>query len=58
MQYRAYVIGNTGQPLRRYEFMAGDDEAALEHANRYVRDKNVEVRQRERVVGTLPRKPG
>ena len=57
--YRAYVLGKTGHILMRHEFESQDDAAALNRARRYVTDYDVEVWQRDRLVGTLqPKKSG
>ncbi len=50
---RRHVIGNNGQTLQRHDFQSENDAAALEHARQYLSDKDVEVRQLDRVVGTL-----
>ncbi len=55
--YRAYVIGKNGQTLQRHDFQSENDAAALEHSRQYLTDKDVEVWQLDRVVGTL-RKAG
>ena len=56
--YRAYVVGNNGHVLKRYDFQSPDDAAALEHARQHVTDKDVEVWQLDRAVGTLRPKAG
>jgi len=53
MDYRAYVFGKNGQTIRRHEFQAADDNAALKHARQYIRDKDVEVWQENRNIGLL-----
>jgi hypothetical protein len=47
------VVGNNGHVLKRYDFQSPDDAAALEHARQHVTDKDVEVWQLDRAVGTL-----
>ena len=52
-EYRAYVLGKSGQVLRRQTFASLDDAAALEHARQYLENSSVEVWQQDRLVGTL-----
>lgn len=51
--YRAFVLGTTGDVLRRHDFRSTDDAAALEHARQYVDSHDVEVWQLHRLVGVL-----
>ena len=51
--YRAFVMGMTGEVMKRHDFMSTDDAAALEHARRYVDYRDVEVWQLHRRVGLL-----
>ena len=51
--YRAYVLGKSGQVLKRHEFDAADDASAMEHARQYATGCDVEVWLAERLVGTL-----
>jgi hypothetical protein len=51
--YRAFVLGKVGQILKRHEFDAADDVAAMEHARQYVTSSDVEVWRLERLVGLL-----
>ena len=53
MDYYAYVLGRAGHIMKRYDFKADDDKAALEHARQYVITSPVEVFQGERMIGTL-----
>ena len=52
-EYRAYRLDEKGHVLQRIEFEAEDDAAALGNAQQYVDGHDVEVWQRERVVGKL-----
>ena len=51
--YRAYVIGRDGHIIKRHEFAASLDDAALKHAHQYVDGSDVEVWQDSRKVGLL-----
>jgi hypothetical protein len=53
--YRAYLLDEQGHVLSGFDFDAATDEAALQHARRYVDGHDVEVWQRGRVVGQLKR---
>jgi len=53
LDYNAYVLGRSGRIMKRYDFRAVDDAAALEHARKYVIVSSVEVWQSERLVATL-----
>jgi hypothetical protein len=56
-EYRAYVLGKAGHILSRHAFESPDDAAALEQARRYLDGSDVEVWERDRLVGTLRPKP-
>lgn len=51
--YRAYVLAKSGNILKRHDFDALNDAAALEHARQYVDEQDIEVWQLGRVVGLL-----
>ena len=51
--YRAFVMGTTGEVVKRHDFVSTDDAAALEYARRYVDYRDVEVWQLHRRVGLL-----
>src|SRR5215210_201409 len=51
--YRAYALDPQGQIVRRFDFEAADDSAALTHARQWVNGCDIEVRQHERVVAKL-----
>jgi hypothetical protein len=53
LNYHAYVLDKTGHVIKRHEFESSSDEAALKYARRYVDGRDVEVRQRERMVALL-----
>ena len=53
MNYYAYVLGKSGRIMKRHDFTADDDKAALEHARRYAIVSPVEVWQEDRLVGTV-----
>jgi hypothetical protein len=55
--YRAFAIAPMGEVVRRYDFAAPNDEAALEHAWQYVEYCDVEVWQLHRRVGVLRHTP-
>jgi hypothetical protein len=55
-KYRAYLLGHSGQILRRLEFGADDDEAALQHVRDQSSPNDVEVWQADRIVGTVSAK--
>jgi len=56
-KYRAYLLGKNGQILRRLEFGAADDEAALQHVRDQSSQNGVEVWQGDRSVGAVSGKP-
>ena len=51
--YRAYALDNADHILRRFEFEADDDFAALEVAKQYVDGHDVEVWHRARFIRRL-----
>ena len=51
--YRAYVLARDGHIIKRHEFDASLDDAALKHAQQYVDGSDVEVWQSNRKVGLL-----
>jgi hypothetical protein len=58
-EYRAYIVGRDGHFLSSKEFVAENDDDALEHARRLVDGHDVELWSGERVVAKLksPDKP-
>jgi hypothetical protein len=57
MDYRAYLLDEDGHIVNAHVFDARDDHAALIHAFKYVNGLDVEVWQRSRRIGFLPREP-
>jgi hypothetical protein len=53
MTYRAFLLGSTGEVMRRYDFTSMNDVASLEHARQYVENHDVEVWQLHRRVAVL-----
>ena len=52
-EYRAYVVGHDGHFLRFEEFVASDDDAALQHARQFVDGHDVELWSGGRFVKRL-----
>jgi len=57
MDYRAYLLDEDDHIIDAQSFEAPNDEAALIHANQFAFDFDVEVWQRSRRVGLIPREP-
>lgn len=57
MDYRAYLVDENGHIVDAHTFVATNDEAALIHATRYANGLDVEVWQRSRRIGLIPREP-
>jgi len=53
VNYYAYVLGRRGHIMKRFNFKADDDKAALEHARGYAIVSSVEVWHEDRLVGTV-----
>jgi hypothetical protein len=51
--YRAYVLDDNDHIIKRYEFVAENDSAALEIASKYVDGHDVELWQRQSFVRRL-----
>ena len=51
--YRAYILDENDRIVRRHDFNAENDAAALEIARRYVDGHDVEVWQRQSFVRRL-----
>jgi hypothetical protein len=51
--YRAFVMGTTGNVVNRHDFKSPNDMAARQHACQYVEHYDVEVWQLHRFVGVL-----
>ena len=52
-RYRAYVLNEDDQIVRRHEFDAESADAAMKHARQYVDGHDVEVWLRTHIVGRL-----
>jgi hypothetical protein len=52
-EYRAFPVGADGHLIKRYDFHAPNDAAALLHARQWLDGKDIEVWQLSRVVGKL-----
>jgi hypothetical protein len=57
MDYRAYLLDEHGHIIDAHTFVARNDLAALIHAHQYRNGLDVEVWQRGRRVGLIPREP-
>ena len=51
--YRAYILDENDHIVRRHDFDAENDAAALEIAHQYVDGHDVEVWQRDHSIGRL-----
>ena len=51
--YRAFLLDNNDHIVKRYEFEAATDDAALDVARQYVDGHDVEVWHRERFIRLL-----
>ncbi len=51
--YHAYILGADGHIIKRHDIECDGDDAALEYAKKLVDGHDVEVWQRDRVVGKL-----
>lgn len=51
--YSAYILNAGGHVVNRHDLQADDDAQAVQIASQYVNGHDVEVRQRDRVVGLL-----
>jgi hypothetical protein len=57
MDYRAYLLDEHGQIIDALNFAAPTDQAAVIHAFHYANGRDVEIWQRSRRVGFIPREP-
>jgi hypothetical protein len=57
-EYRAYVVGLDGHILSSREFVAADDDAALELTRQFVDGHDIELWNDERFVAKLEARPG
>ena len=51
--YRAFVLNAGGHVSKRHDFEADDDVQAVQIARQYVDGHDVEVWQRDRMIGKL-----
>lgn len=51
--YRAFVLNAEGHVTKRHDFEADDDVQAVQIARQYVDGHDVEVWQRDRMIGKL-----
>jgi hypothetical protein len=54
--YRAYLIGRDGRIVKRHDFVARDDEDAMQQARQYLNGLDIELWTRNRKVGLLKAK--
>jgi hypothetical protein len=57
MDYRAYLLDERGHIVDALNFTAPTDQAAVIQAFRYSAGRDVEIWQRSRRVGFIPREP-
>jgi len=55
--YRAYLIGSDGHFYDVFRLTSADDAEAIEMAKKLVIDRDVELWQRDRKIGTFSLKP-
>jgi hypothetical protein len=55
--YRAYHIGRDGRIARKQDFVAKDDEDAMELAQQYLNGLDIEVWTANRKVGLVKAQP-
>jgi hypothetical protein len=57
VNYRAYVLDDNGHILSRHEFTCDSDEQAITQARTFSNGQDIEVWERSRVIGTIPKAP-
>jgi hypothetical protein len=56
-EYRAYLIGDDGHFYEAFPLICADDAEAIEMAKTLVIDRDVELWQLDRKIGTFSRRP-
>ena len=56
-EYRAYSVDDKGHIAQAHVFVAGNDDAAFEHARQFVNGYDVELWRGGRLVARLKRMP-
>jgi hypothetical protein len=55
--YRVYVIGSDGHFVRAIHLDCPNDDAAIESAKQFVNGHDIELWQRDRIIGKFDREP-